>query len=67
MPMARAMFEYTKTVLKKVSFNVDLFCKELDKAFSRLLPYEIAELRIWLQEFTANKPELTVCIANYNQ
>jgi len=67
MSMARAMFEYTKTVLKKVSFNVDLFCKELDKAFSRLLPYEIAELRIWLQEFTANKPELTVCIANYNQ
>ncbi len=67
MPMARAMFEYTKTVLKKVSFNVDLFCKELDKAFSRLLPYEIAELRIWLQEFTANKTELTVCIANYNR
>ncbi len=65
--MARAMFEYTKTVLKKVSFNVDLFCKELDKAFSRLLPYEIAELRIWLEEFTANKPELTVCIANYRQ
>ena len=63
--MARAMFEYTKTVLKKVSFNVDLFRKELDKAFSRLLPFEIAELKIWLQEFTANKPELTVCLANY--
>ncbi|WP_298778074.1 hypothetical protein [uncultured Polaribacter sp.] len=56
--MARAMFEYTKTVLKKVSFNSDLFCKELEKALNRLLPYEIKELTIWLREFTSNKPEL---------
>ena len=61
--MARAMFEYTKTVLKKVSFNVDLFCKELEKAISRLLPHEIEELKIWLHQFTANKPELFVCMA----
>ncbi len=64
--MARAMFEYTKTVLKKVSFNVDLFCKELEKAITRLLPHEIEELKIWLQEFTANKPELIVCYAVIN-
>ena len=44
--MARAMFEYTKTVLKKVSFNADLFCKELEKALSRLLPHEVKELSI---------------------
>ena len=56
--MARAMLEYTKTVLRKVSFNVDLFCKELEKAINRLLPHEIEELKIWLVEFTANKPEL---------
>jgi len=56
--MARAMFEYTKTVLKKVSFNSDLFCKELEKALKRLLPYEVEELVIWLKQFTANKPEL---------
>ena len=56
--MARAMLEYTKTVLRKVSFNVDLFCKELEKAIHRLLPHEIEELKIWLVEFTANKPEL---------
>ncbi|QTD38053.1 hypothetical protein JL193_01745 [Polaribacter batillariae] len=60
--MARAMFEYTKTVLKKVSFNSDLFCKELEKALNRLLPYEIEELAIWLRQFTANKPELYVCM-----
>lgn len=64
--MARAMFEYTKTVLKKVSFNVELFCKELEKAIRRLLPHEIEELRIWLSKFTANKPELYVCMAVIN-
>jgi hypothetical protein len=61
--MARAMFEYTKTVLKKVSFNSDLFCKELEKALNNLLPYEIKELSIWLREFTSNKPELYVCMS----
>lgn len=56
--MARAMFEYTKTVLEKVSFNTELFKKELEKALNRLLPYEIKELYLWLREFTLNKPEL---------
>ena len=56
--MARAMFEYYKTVLKKVSFSSDLFCKELEKALKRLLPHEISELTIWLRQFTSNKPEL---------
>lgn len=60
--MARAMFEYSKTVLQKVSFNSDLFCKELEKAISRLLPYEVEELTIWVKQFTANKPELYVCM-----
>lgn len=60
--MARAMFEYTKTVLKKVSFNTELFCKELEKAINRLLPYEIDELKIWLQEYIHEKPELNVCM-----
>lgn len=59
--MPRAIYEYTKTVLKKVSFDVELFCKELDKAMKILLPFEVEELRLWLLRFTANKPELTVC------
>ena len=61
--MARAMFEYTKTVLKKVSFNTELFKKELEKAVNRLLPYEVKELFFWLKEFTQNKPELHPCLA----
>ena len=60
--MARAIFEYTKTVLKKVSFDSKLFCKELEKALKRLLPYEINELKIWLREYTHEKPELDVCL-----
>ena len=60
--MARAMFEYTKTVLKKVSFSVELFTRELQKAVTRLLPYEIEELRLWLKGYTIKKPELVPCL-----
>ena len=65
--MARAIFEYTKTVLKKVSFDTELFCKELEKALNRLLPFEIEELKIWLVQFTRNKPELYVCMSVIKQ
>lgn len=60
--MARAMFEYTKTVLEKVSFSVELFTRELQKALKRLLPYEIDELRFWLIGYTKQKPELAICL-----
>ncbi|RIV32788.1 hypothetical protein D2V08_10150 [Flagellimonas lutimaris] len=56
--MPRAMFDYTKTVLQKVSFDVKLFMRELRKAISRLLPSEVEELRIWLQFYIVDKPEL---------
>ena len=56
--MARAMFEYTKTVLNKVSFDTTLFCKELEKALQRLLPYEIEELKIFINSLIQQKPEL---------
>ncbi len=60
--MARAMFEYTKTVLKKVSFDVNLFCKELEKALQRLLPYEIEELKVFIQSLILQNPELDKCL-----
>jgi len=56
--MATAMLEYTKTVLKKVSFDTKLFCKELEKSLERLLPNEVEELKKWLQHFINDKPEL---------
>jgi hypothetical protein len=60
--MARAMFEYTKTVLKKVSFDATLFCKELEKALQRLLPYEIEELKVFVQSLIKQNPELNKCL-----
>ena len=60
--MARAMFEYTKTVLDKVSFDPTLFCREVKKALQRLLPHEIEELRIWIMALTNKNPELNQCL-----
>ncbi|MEH6512261.1 hypothetical protein [Maribacter arcticus] len=56
--MANSMLEYTKTVLKKVSFDTLLFCKELKKALMTLLPEEVEELKVWLENFITDKPEL---------
>ncbi len=64
--MARAMFEYTKTVLDKVSFDAVLFCKEVKKALTRLLPHEIEELKIWIVSLTKRNPELNQCLILLN-
>ncbi|MFK8265684.1 hypothetical protein [Capnocytophaga cynodegmi] len=61
--MKRPMIEYTKTILSKVSFDPGLFRKELNKAMDRLLPYEVEELKVWLDAYTKNKPELIECVA----
>ena len=60
------MFEYTKTVLKKVSFDAALFCKEVQKAIRRLLPHEIEELKIWIISLTKQNPELNSCLIYLN-
>jgi hypothetical protein len=60
--MARAMYEYTKTVLSKVSFDATLFCKEVQKAVRRLLPHELEELRIFIQSLIIQNPELNQCL-----
>ena len=64
--MARAMFEYTKTVLDKVSFDANLFCKEVKKAIQRLLPHEIEELRLWIISLIRQNPELNQCLIYLN-
>ena len=56
--MSRAMFEYTITVLNKVSFDTPLFCKEVQKAVQRLLPYEIEELKLFIQNLVRFNPDL---------
>ena len=60
--MKRTMFAYTKEILERVSFDPSLFCKELEKAFKVLLPYEVEQLKEWLFNFTNEKPELRQCL-----
>ncbi len=56
------MYEYTKTVLNKVSFDTTLFCIEVQKAVRRLLPHELEELRIFILSLINQKPELNQCL-----
>jgi hypothetical protein len=44
------MLEYVKTILSKVSFNKELFEKELRKALKMLIPEEMAMLKNWCYE-----------------
>lgn len=60
--MPRAMFEYTKEILKKVSFDYNLFCKELHKAMERLLPYELDELKDFIMGLAQENPKLKKCM-----
>ena len=64
--MPRVMFTYTKSILERVSFDPKLFCKELEKALKKLLPYELEQLREWLLQFTKEKPELRQCLIYIN-
>ena len=56
------MFDYTKSILERVSFDPILFCKELEKAIKTLLPYEMEQLQEWLLNFIIEKPELKECV-----
>lgn len=44
------MLKYAKEVLTKVSFDAQLFEKELRKAIQLLVPTEITELKDWCYE-----------------
>lgn len=60
--MPRMIYDYTKSILEKASFDPALFRKELKKADKALLPYEIEQLSKWLVYFTNEKPELKECL-----
>jgi hypothetical protein len=60
------MFDYTKSVLERVSFDPALFCKELEKAIRTLLPFELDQLREWLFDYIIEKPELKQCLLIVN-
>lgn len=49
----RAMLDYVKMILLKVSFNKVLFEKELRKALTMILPGEVQDFRRWCyQQFS---------------
>ena len=54
----RTMLEYSKIILQKVSFDLQLFHKELGKAVSRLCEKEVRELEHWLRTNFAPQMEL---------
>ncbi len=56
------IYDYTKSILERVSFAPDLFVKELKKAVRNLLPHEMEHLRNWLNYYTKERPELKQCL-----
>ncbi len=41
------MFEFSKSILEKVSFDKTLFCKELKKSINWVKPDEKTLLKVW--------------------
>jgi hypothetical protein len=58
MSKLRPVFTYTKKILESVSFNSELFKRELQKAYKNLYPYELDLLNDWLKFFVSDKPHL---------
>jgi hypothetical protein len=49
---------YYRIILRKVSFDVDLFSKELKKARQHLSKEDCTQLYAWTQIFIKNNPNL---------
>lgn len=64
--MATPGFKYAQSILQKVSFNKELFFKEVHKAIHYLLPNDLLKLRNWLRTYTSDKPELQPAISYIN-
>lgn len=54
------MLEYIKTILKKVSFDIKLFEKELKKAIKQLVNNELDELKRWCYTNFSGKHEMVL-------
>ncbi len=65
--MKNSLYYYTKSILETVSFDPQLFCKELKKALKLLLPYDVELLTEWLLSYTTEKPELRLCLVFVNK
>ena len=59
--MARAMLDYIKSILTKVSFYPHLFSIEVKKAMQRFVPYAKEELKLFISCLILNNPDLSHC------
>ena len=53
---------FYKSILRKVSFDTNLFGKELKKAISVLSKYEAIHLYNWALTFSKTQPQLNLSI-----
>lgn len=58
----KAVLNYTKEILEKVSFSVELFTREVKKAFRTLSKEDSQELLIFIRKMVVQKPQLKVCL-----
>ena len=56
--MTKSFFEYTKTILEKVSFDKEIFKRELQKASKLMLPTQRKEMLFWLKVLISKNPQL---------
>ncbi|MEK9751456.1 MAG: hypothetical protein VW236_07890 [Flavobacteriaceae bacterium] len=56
--MRNKMLRYTQSILEKVSFDRDLFLKEVQKAKRVLKAHEWSALVEWLRDYVNDKPLL---------
>lgn len=59
------MLDYTIFILEKVSFDLNLFSKELQKALKTLIPSDIIQLRDWFHHFAKDKKELLIFVSYF--
>lgn len=53
---------YCRAILKKVSFDPELFKKELLKAYRLLSPKDQLALRAWVKEYVQNSKSLRMIV-----
>ncbi len=58
----KTVLNYTKQILEKVSFSVELFSREVKKAFRNLSTEEFQELLIFIKQLIVQKPQLEICL-----
>lgn len=58
----KIILNYTKEILEKVSFSVELFSREVKKAFRTLSKEDFQELLIFIEQLVIQKPQLEVCL-----